>query len=225
MTAIEPLVLLLLLGWGVLAGLDLVTFPQALLNRPIVAGAGTGLLLGDPIAGLSVGAVLELFALDVLPVGASRYPDYGAGVVGAVLLAHNRDVGQTLGLAVLFALVLAVVGGWSLQWVRQVNGTRVQAAAAGLAAGDAGVITRLQLAGVLSDVVRSFILVLASVVFALTLRGQMPIGERYEMLSAVAVGAGCAAAAGGAIRSAGTPARMRWLAIGGGLGLLLTVVT
>lgn len=224
MTPIEPGLLLLLLGWGVLAGLDLVTFPQALLNRPIVAGAGAGWLLGDPVAGLSVGAVLELFALDVLPVGASRYPDYGAGVVGAVLLAHNRSVGETLGIAVLFALVMAVAGGWSLQWVRQVNGTRVQAAAAGLAAGDADVIVGLQVKGVLSDVLRSFVLMLAAVVFALALRGQLPVGERYEVLSAVAVGAGSAAAAAGAIRSAGTSARMRWLAVGGGIGLLLTVV-
>jgi PTS system mannose-specific IIC component len=225
LTPIDPVLLLLLLGWGVLAGLDLVTFPQALLNRPIVAGAGTGVLLGDPMAGLQVGAVLELFALDVLPVGASRYPDYGAGTVGAVLLVHERPGGETLGLAVFFALLMAVAGGWSLQWVRQVNGTRVQAAAAGLAAGDAGVIAGLQVRGILSDALRSFILVLAAVVFALALRGHLPSGERFELVSAVAVGAGCAAAAAGAIRSAGTPARMRWLAVGGGLGLLLTVVT
>jgi PTS system mannose-specific IIC component len=224
LTPIDPVLLLLLLGWGVLAGLDLVTFPQALLNRPLVAGAGTGVLLGDPVAGLSVGAVLELFALDVLPVGASRYPDYGAGVVGAVLLAHNRPVGEVLGFAALFALLMAVAGGWSLQWVRQVNGSRVQAAAAGLAAGDASVIAGLQVKGVLSDLLRSFILVLAAVVFALALRMHLPAGERYELLTAVAVGAGSAAAAAGAIRSAGTPARMRWLAVGGGLGLLLTAV-
>lgn len=218
--SIDPLVLLTLLGWGVLAGLDLVTFPQALLSRPIVAGAGAGLVLGDPLAGLQVGAVLELFALDVLPVGASRYPDYGGGTVGAVLLAHNGPIGEVLGIAVFFALVFAVIGGWSLQWVRQVNGGRVQAAAAGLAAGDAGVITGIQVRGVLSDILRSFILVLAAVAVALSLRPHLPGGDRFEFATAVAIGCGCAAAAGGAIRSAGTPARMRWLAVGGGLGLL-----
>lgn len=224
MMVMEPLVLVALLAWGVLAGLDLVTFPQALLCRPIVAGAGTGLLLGDPLAGLQVGAVLELFALDVLPVGASRYPDYGAGVVGAVLLLHGHAAGETLGMAVFFALVMAVVGGLSLQWVRQVNGTRVQQAAAGLAAGDAGVVIGLQLRGILSDILRSFILVLAAVVAALILRPHLPSGERFELVTAVAIGAGCAAAAGGAIRSAGTPARMRWLAVGGGLGLLAAAI-
>jgi PTS system mannose-specific IIC component len=217
---IEPLVLLALLAWGVLAGLDLVTFPQALISRPIVAGAGTGILLGDPVAGLQVGAVMELFALDVLPVGASRYPDYGAGVVGAVLLAHNRSIGETLGIAVCLALVFAVIGGWSLQWVRQVNGSRVQAAAAGLAAGDPGVIARIQWRGVLSDGLRSLLLVLAAVTVALSIRPHLPGGERFEFVTAVAIGAGCSAATAGAIRSAGTPARMRWLAVGGGLGLL-----
>lgn len=218
--AIEPMVLLALLAWGVLAGLDLVTFPQALLSRPIVAGAGAGLLLGDPLTGLQVGSALELFALDVLPVGASRYPDYGGGVVGAVLLAHHRPIGETLGIAVFFALLFAVLGGWSLQWVRQVNGGRVQAVAAGLAAGDADVIAGIQVRGVLSDMLRSFILVLGAVTVALSIRPHLPGGERFEFVTAVAIGAGCAAAAGGAIRSAGTPARMRWLAVGGGLGLL-----
>ncbi|HWA15105.1 MAG TPA: hypothetical protein VG817_01640, partial [Gemmatimonadales bacterium] len=132
----------------------------------------------------------------------------------------TRPIGETLGIAVFFALVCAVIGGWSLQWVRQVNGGRVQAATAGLAAGDAGVISRIQLRGVLSDALRSFMLVLGAVAAALSIRSHLPGGERYEFVTAVAIGAGCAAAAAGAIRSAGTPGRMRWLAVGGGLGLL-----
>ncbi|MGE5091451.1 MAG: PTS sugar transporter subunit IIC, partial [Bacillota bacterium] len=67
----------LLLLWGIITGVDLVSVPQAMLSRPLVAATVAGAILGDVEAGLRVGVVLELFALDVLPVGAVRYPDYG----------------------------------------------------------------------------------------------------------------------------------------------------
>ena len=40
-------------------------------------------MLGDPGSGLTAGIILELFALEVLPVGAVRYPDYGPASVAA----------------------------------------------------------------------------------------------------------------------------------------------
>jgi len=46
-------------------GLDLVSVPQAMLSRPLVAGTVAGWLAGDLEAGLAVGVLLELFALDV----------------------------------------------------------------------------------------------------------------------------------------------------------------
>ena len=93
-----PLLLLaLLLGWGTIVGLDVVTAPQSMVSRPLVAGAITGLLVSlvqpdlfqvPPVmTGLMVGAVLELYALDVLPVGAARYPDYGPATVAATYAA------------------------------------------------------------------------------------------------------------------------------------------
>ena len=46
------------------------------------------ILAGDVEVGLRVGVLLELFALDALPIGAVRYPYYGpATVVGAALAA------------------------------------------------------------------------------------------------------------------------------------------
>jgi hypothetical protein len=44
------------------------------------------------------------------------------------------------------------------------------------------------------------------------------------MLSMVAIGCGLAAMVGGAIRSAGRGARVRWLAIGAGSGLALVLL-
>lgn len=213
-----------LLLWGTVVGVDLVSFPQALLSRPLVAGAGAGLLLGAPELGLQVGLVLELFALDVLPVGAARYPDYGPGVVGAVLLASGRDMERVLGLATLFALGFAVLGGWSLQLLRRANGRMIQRYAAGLAAGDASTIASIQFRGLAGDAFRSLLLTVAAMGMAIVLRDRLPDGERFEMVSAVAMGCAVAAAVGGALRSAGRGARLRWLAAGAGVGLLLTVL-
>jgi mannose/fructose/N-acetylgalactosamine-specific phosphotransferase system component IIC len=85
---LAPLVLLGLVLWGTLVGLDLVSVAQSMIARPFVAGGVAGFLLGDPMAGLRAGVLLELFALDVLPVGAARYPDYGpATLASAVLLS------------------------------------------------------------------------------------------------------------------------------------------
>jgi PTS system mannose-specific IIC component len=73
---------------GGFLGMDVVTFPQAMISRPIVAATVAGAFIGNPTAGLVMGAVLELLALEMLPFGASRYPEWGsASVVGGALFA------------------------------------------------------------------------------------------------------------------------------------------
>ena len=76
--------LALLLLWGTVVGLDLVSVPQMMIARPLVAGTVAGLLVGDPETGLRLGVVFELFQFDILPVGAARYPEYGPPTVAAV---------------------------------------------------------------------------------------------------------------------------------------------
>lgn len=223
--ALSPGSFALLAAWGTLSGMDLVTFPQGLFSRPLIACAGSGLILGDVPAGLVVGVLLELFALDVLPVGASRYPDYGPGAVGAVLLTSGGVWDERLGIAALFALAMAVLGGWSLVWLRQVNGKLIHQGAAGLAAGDADTIARIQHRGLAGDMVRSLGLTVVALIVAQGLAPHLPGGPRFTLVTAVAVGAGVAAAAGGAVRSAGRTARLRWLAAGTGVGLLVAVLT
>lgn len=213
-----------LVAWGTVVGVDLVSFPQALLSRPLIVGTGAGLLLGELEVGLRVGLLLELFALDVLPVGAARYPDYGAGTVGAVLLATAGPWRQTLGLATGFALVFAVLGGVSLQRLRLSNGWALQRRMAGLAAGDAATVARLQYRGLLGDGFRGAILSGAAIAAAQFLRDRVPLGERYSLVTAVAIGAGVAAAGSGALRAAGRGARLRWLAVGVGIGLMAAVL-
>lgn len=213
-----------LLGWGTVVGVDLVSFPQALFSRPLVAGAGAGLLLGEPVVGMQVGLVLELFALDVLPVGAARYPDHGPGVVGAVVLATTGPLQLTLGIATLFGLVFAVLGGFSLQWLRSSNGRAIHRHAAGLAAGDSATIALVQYRGLTGDVLRSALLTALALGAAELLGPRLPTSERFELVTAVAIGTAVAAAAAGALRNAGRGARLRWLAVGVGLGLLLVVL-
>jgi PTS system mannose-specific IIC component len=84
---LEPLVVASLLVWGTIVGVDLVSFPQAMLNRPLVAASVTGFLIGDLEAGLRIGLLLECFALDVIPIGATRYPDFGPASVVATASA------------------------------------------------------------------------------------------------------------------------------------------
>jgi mannose/fructose/N-acetylgalactosamine-specific phosphotransferase system component IIC len=218
-------VIALLLAWGTLTGMDLVTFPQALFSRPIVACTGAGLILGDGQTGLVMGVLLELFGLDVLPVGASRYPDYGPGAVAAVTMITGGSWEERLGLGTLFALTMAVLGGWSLVWLRQVNGRMIQHQAAGLAAGDASTVSGIQLRGLAGDLLRSLALTAVGLLFAWLLRPHLPVGPRYVLVTATAIGAGVAAATGGALRAAGRGARLRWLVIGTGIGLLAAVLT
>src|SRR5439155_246973 len=78
-----------LLLWGTLVGLDLVSVPQMMIARPIVAGPIAGAMLGDLGAGLQLGVLFELFQYDVLPMGATRYPEYGPATVAAVSAAHG----------------------------------------------------------------------------------------------------------------------------------------
>ncbi len=115
MTDLAPSSALLLVIWGTLVGLDLVSVPQAMIARPVVAGAVAGWLAGDVDAGLRVGVLFELFALDVLPVGAVRYPDYGPATVAATALAADSPWQFALGQAAALGLAVAVLGGFSLQ--------------------------------------------------------------------------------------------------------------
>src|SRR3954471_8961881 len=110
-----------LLG-GVL-GLDVVSFPQAMISRPLVASTMAGALIGEPSSGLLIGAALELIALETLPFGASRYPEWGsASVVGGAIFASSADGhAGALILGMLAALAATWFGGWTMVKLRQLN--------------------------------------------------------------------------------------------------------
>ena len=111
-----------LLG-GVL-GLDVVSFPQAMISRPLVAATLAGALDRDSRrADCCIGAALELIALETLPFGASRYPEWGSAAVvgGAIFASHPSHPPGAMTIAVLGALATTWVGGWTMVKLRQLN--------------------------------------------------------------------------------------------------------
>lgn len=219
-----PLVLLGLVLWGTLVGLDLVSVAQSMIARPFVAGGVAGFLLGDPMAGLRAGVLLELFALDVLPVGAARYPDYGPATLASAALLAGAPWELSLGLAGTVGLLVSVLGGWSLQQLRRLNAQAVQRHAAALAAGESSAIRRLQYAGIARDALRSALLTLIGLGGAWAASRWLILDRRTAVaLTLVVIGAGLAASVGGALRSAGRGRRRTWLAAGLAVGAALAV--
>src|SRR5437868_15424242 len=108
MTLLETLPLALL---GGLFGLDVVSFPQIMISRPIVAATAAGAFIGNPPAGLLIGVVLEMIALDTLPFGASRYPEWGSasGVGGSLCAAQAPGIPGALPASLLAALLTASI--------------------------------------------------------------------------------------------------------------------
>jgi mannose/fructose/N-acetylgalactosamine-specific phosphotransferase system component IIC len=221
-TEFTPHIVLPLLLWGTLVGLDLVSVPQAMISRPFVAGTIAGWLAGDMEAGLRIGVLFELFALDVLPAGAVRYPDYGPATVVAAAFAAGTPWELSLGVSAALGLVLALLGGWSLQVVRRWNARAIQRQAAALSAGESSAIRRLQYGGVLRDAARGFILTLLGLVLASTITESVRVDRVTAVaLTLVSVGAAVSAGANSAIRSSGRGARLKWLAGGLLVGSLI----
>ena len=145
---------------GAFLGLDVVSFPQAMLSRPIVAATLAGTLGGSASDGLLAGVLLEMMALETLPVGASRYPEWGTASVvgGALYVSRKGDATSALLFAMLGAMITAWVGGWSMYALRRLNGRWTKRALPALEAGDASVVTWLQMRGIGADLLRGFVL-------------------------------------------------------------------
>jgi len=212
---------LLLLLVGTLAGVDLVSGPQVLLARPVVVGTLAGLVLGDPVSGVLVGGVLELYALEVLPVGSTRYPDHGPGAVAAVWLTSQLG-SASAGYGILVALGVAEVGGWSLQRLRRMNGRALALATPALETGDVRIAAALQWTGLGRDALRAVMLTAGGLLAARLL---FPLAlaqpEAGEVLAVVVLAMGLAGAVAGAIRTAGRDWRGAVLALALAAGWLL----
>ncbi len=220
----EPLQAVTLLLWGTVVGVDLVTGPQFMVARPLVAGTVAGTLLGDPVSGAAVGAILELFALEVLPVGAARYPDYGPGAVAAAWVTAGAPDVLGLGLGVAVGLVVAHAGEQSMTVLRRLNTESARRYATALDAGTPGIVSRVHRTGVARDALRSLLVTGGGLVLATLIRWWPPVTLRGAVgITAVIVGIALASAASAAVRASVPPRGLAWLA-GGLTGGTLWVI-
>jgi mannose/fructose/N-acetylgalactosamine-specific phosphotransferase system component IIC len=160
---------------GAVMGLDMVSFPQIMLSRPLVSATVAGAFVGAPGAGLLIGAVLELIALETLPFGASRYAEWGtAGVIGGVVMAAQpRSAAGALPVAMFMALAAAVFSSRSMVWVRTWNASQARRMRPAIDAGSPRAIDGLQLRGLTMDLVRGFAVTFVALVILLPLSQQI----------------------------------------------------
>ena len=204
---------------GALLGLDVVSFPQAMVSRPLVASTLAGALVGEPLAGLMIGAALECFALETLPFGASRYPEWGsAAVVGGALFASRPDdMPGAMATSVVAALATAWVGSFTMVWLRRLNARWARARLAALQRGSYRTVVSLQVAGLTMDVVRGFLLTWIMLLLARPAVSAALVhwAGPSQVSRAVVVGAAATVAAGAGWKVIHGMAGARWFFFGG----------
>lgn len=204
---------------GGLLGLDVVSFPQAMISRPLVAATCAGALVGNPLSGLLVGAALELVALDTLPFGASRYPEWGSAAVvgGAIFATHSSHPTGAIEMALVAALATAWLGGWTMVKLRERNAYWAAARRDALDAGARGAVIELQLLCMTADYLRGAVLAAASyALFApLTTAAIDAWGTNARISRAVVVTVAASVAASAAWKIFHGVSGARWFFLGG----------
>ena len=199
MNLLEALPIALL---GALLGLDVVSFPQVMVSRPIVAATLGGAFIGNPPAGLVIGVVLEMIALDTLPFGASRYPEWGsAGVVGGALYAsQTAGMPGALPASLLAALLTASISGWSMVMLRRLIASRLERTRNRLEEGSRDALLSLHLSGMSLDLLRGgLVTITAMIVFAPIVRAIVAVWGSESAASHAVVVVIAAVVAGAAL--------------------------
>lgn len=158
----SPEVFATLVAAGTLLSLDSVTVGQGMLSRPLVGATLAGWICGALWPAAIAGVFLEAMALETLPVGASRYPDWApAGIVAGTIAATATPFAAAFALALLGGLVTGWVGGQSMVVLRHANGRRITRAREALDDGVPGTTARLLALGIATDALRGATVVAA----------------------------------------------------------------
>jgi len=206
---------------GALLGLDVVSFPQAMISRPIVAATLAGAFIGNPPAGLLIGVVLEMIALDTLPFGASRYPEWGsAGVVGGSLYAAQAPgMPGALPASLLAALLTASISGWSMVVLRRLIASHLERIRDRLEDGSRDALLSLHLSGMSLDLLRGgLVTVTAMLIFAPLVKAIVAVWGSESAASHAVVVVIAAVVAGSALRKIfHSVRRVLWFFLAGAL--------
>jgi mannose/fructose/N-acetylgalactosamine-specific phosphotransferase system component IIC len=189
----------LILAWGTFAGLDLITGPQSMAARPLVSGTVAGWILGDPVGGFAVGALLELCAFEIMPFGSARYADYGLGAIAAAVVSAGTPDILGIGLGLGVGLVIALLGDLSTQRIRRANSRDALKNATGLDEGDVNTIVSVHFRCVLRDGLRALVVTAIGMVLAGLVRryGFIPLSSAVAAtVAAVGVAFGSAMVSG-----------------------------
>ncbi len=204
---------------GAVLGLDMVSFPQAMISRPIVAATIAGAVAGNAGAGLLMGAVLELFALETLPFGASRYPEWGsASVVGGALFAVQPSGSMgALVVATLAALIAAWASGWSMVQHRRIVGRWVEQTRARVESGSGDAVVGLQLRGLTADLARGGLVTITGLALFRPVASMVLTAARISgpASRALSVAVACAVAASAVWKAVHATKGTSWLLLAG----------
>ena len=90
-------------------------FIQAMISRPIIIAPVIGSILGDPYAGLIIGAILELFWIDRVPIGIYIPPNdsIAAAMAASTAILTSQALGivtkELLALSILLAIPFGIL--------------------------------------------------------------------------------------------------------------------
>jgi mannose/fructose/N-acetylgalactosamine-specific phosphotransferase system component IIC len=119
-------------AWGGLLALERRAFLQAMLSRPLVAGTGMGLLLGELETGLYIGMLLELFHLGSAALGAALPENETLAATGTTAASVCMATGEGGGGTPALWAVALLLFWWLGILCRRVD-RRLEGVSAGLA--------------------------------------------------------------------------------------------
>jgi len=105
--------------------LDGTSLGQFMISRPLVAGVLTGWMVGDPLLGLLIGGILEIYFISIFPVGGAEFPEGGPPTLVAVAIGAAISGPAGVALGALLGFLLSPLSAFSVRILRKINGRLV----------------------------------------------------------------------------------------------------